>query len=319
MLFPEIQPYKTGLLELDEKNKMYWEISGNPNGIPVVFVHGGPGGSTTPAFRRLFDPEKYKIILFDQRGCGKSIPSVFTNPEEIESNNTQNLIEDMEKLRQHLDIDKWLVFGGSWGSTLSLLYAEHYPERVKALILRGIFTARPHEAAWLFEDGAKYFAPKEWAEYTKDLELDPLNPSIINAYNKVLFGKDEQKAVKAALNWAKFETLLCNLYPRTAPLDEENPEYIKAAVEIARIENHFFKHYSWLKNNEILDNTDKIAHIPTTIVQGRYDLVCPPISAYELHERLPNSKLILTVAGHSAMGDEENLKALVTALNEYED
>lgn len=235
MFFPEIQPYKTGLLELDEKNKMYWEISGNPDGIPVVFVHGGPGGSTSPQCRRFFDPEKYKIILFDQRGCGKSLPSVFDCPEEIVSNNTQNLITDMEKLRQHLNIDEWLVFGGSWGSTLSLLYAEHYPERVKALILRGVYTARPHEADWLFEDGVKYFVPKEWLEYTKDLELDPLHPSIINAYNKLLFGDDKEKAIKAALNWAKFETLLCNLHPRTEPLNENDPAYIKAAVEMCAI------------------------------------------------------------------------------------
>ena len=199
------------------------------------------------------------------------------------------------------------------------LYAEHYPERVKALILRGVYTARPHEADWLFQDGVKYFAPKEWLEYTKDLELDPLHPSIINAYNKLLFGDDKEKAIKAALNWAKFETLLCNLHPRTEPLNENDPAYIKAAVEIARIENHFFKHYSWLKNNEILDNTHKIAHIPTVIVQGRYDLVCPPTTAYELHERLPNSKLVLTVAGHSGMGDEENVKALINALNAYQE
>lgn len=315
-LYPEIEAYETGMLELDDKNKMYWEISGNPEGIPAVFVHGGPGGGTSPVCRQFFDPQKYKIILFDQRGCGKSTPSVLDAPEEIVSNNTQNLIQDMDKLRQHLGIEKWLVFGGSWGSTLSLLYAQHYPENVKALVLRGIFTARPSEVDWLFEKGAKTFDPKGWLEYANAVELDPISPSLVHSYNKALFSSDKETAIKAALAWAKWETILCNLRPKTEPLKTDDPEYIKMAVEISRIENHFFFNYSWLKNNEILDNTDKISHIPTTIVQGKYDLVCPPDTAYELHTRLPNSKLVLTVAGHAGM-DEENMDALITALDEY--
>lgn len=308
--------YTEGMLQVDETNKIYWQISGNPNGIPVIFVHGGPGGGTSENSKIFFDPQKYKIILFDQRGCGKSTPSVSDNPNNIKTNTTQNLISDMEKLRIHLNIDKWLVFGGSWGSTLSLLYAQHYPEKVTGLILRGIFTARQMEVDWLFENGAKKFNLQGWLKYSSSVKTDPSYPSLLLAYNKALFSEDEKTAQNAALAWSQWESNLCTLQPKEEKNTTTNDEHIKSALEIARIENHFFMHSSWLKNNEILDNTDIIKHIPTTIVQGKYDLVCTPDTAYELHKKLPNSKLILTVAGHSPY-DQENLNALICALDEY--
>lgn len=314
--YPEITPYEHGMLDVDEHNRIYWELSGNPDGIPVVFVHGGPGGATSPAARRFFDPQKYKIILFDQRGCGKSTPSVAYDLSQLHTNTTENLIEDMEKLRKHLNIDSWLVFGGSWGSTLSLLYAQRHTEHVLGLVLRGIFTSRQVELDW-FEQGAKMFAPKQWEKYVSAVKLDPINNSLILAYNKVLFGNDEQAAIKAAVAWSEWETSICFLAGTDFSVNLEDENDVKMSLEIARLENHYFLNYSWLYDHQIIDQGYKLKNIPVHIVQGSYDLVCPPITAYEVHKAIENSKLYMTVAGHAG-ADEANRQQLLRILNEFE-
>ncbi|WP_029512984.1 prolyl aminopeptidase [Mycoplasmopsis iners] len=281
-LYPEIEPYETGYLPEEDGHQVYYEVSGNPNGIPIVYVHGGPGGGTSPVCRRFFDPKHYKIVLFDQRGCGKSKPSL-----KLENNNSQKLVSDMERLRLHLKVKQWVLFGGSWGTTLSLLYAIKFPQNVSSLILRGVFLARKSDNHWLYQEGASWFKPVEYARYTECLSKQE-KQDIIKAYYHRMNSDDLVIKNQALTEWARWETCLVSVNKIT--FDEKQ---FKENAEIALLENWFFVNDTFIPENYILNNTDKIKDIPTYIVHGEYDLDCRPSGAYELHKKLPNSQLFL--------------------------
>lgn len=292
--YPEIEPYSTGHLKVSQLHSLYYEECGNPQGRPVVFVHGGPGGGVDPSMRRFFDPKIWRIILFDQRGCGKSLPF-----SELKDNTTWHLVEDMEVLRSHLNIKDWTVFGGSWGSTLALTYAIEHPQKVKGLILRGIFLLRKKEIDWFYQEGASSLFPDVWAKY---LEPIPENErhDLVAAFYKRLTSPDKEVRSQAAKAWSIWEGSTSKLLM--------DPKFIERfagdefADAFARIECHYFVNKGFFEEDGwILKNVAKIRHIPTWIVQGRYDVVCPAVSAYELNVAFPESKLIIVPdAGHSA-------------------
>ncbi|MES2354120.1 MAG: prolyl aminopeptidase [Pseudomonadota bacterium] len=293
--YPDIEPIQTGRLPLDEKHTMYWEQSGNPVGVPVVFLHGGPGAGSSAKHRRFFDPTFYRIIIFDQRGAGRSTPL-----GELENNTTPHLIADIEHLREHLGIDKWLVFGGSWGSTLALAYAEYHPDRCLGLILRGIFLCRRSEIEW-FLVGLRNIFPEAWRKFVAPLQEAERTDyhTILQAYYKRLTNPDPAVHMPAARAWSIYEGSCSTLLP--------NPELVAhfgddiVALGLARIEAHYFMHDIFLPENFLLNNVAKIRHLPTIIVQGRYDAVCPIISADDLTRAWPEAQyLIIDDAGHSA-------------------
>lgn len=294
-LYPEIEPYRAGRLRVSDIHEIYFEESGNPQGKPVVFVHGGPGGGTEPKQRRFFDPAAYRIVLFDQRGCGKSTPYA-----SLVDNTTWHLVADMEALREHLGIKRWQVFGGSWGSTLALAYAEKHPERVTELVLRGIFLLRKQELDWFYQRGASALFPDAWEEYV-DAIPEAERGDLLAAYYKRLTSDDAEVKRRAARAWSVWEG-------RTSCL-LMNPELVaKSASEefslaFARIECHYFFNKGFLDTEtQLLDQVDRIRHIPTVIVQGRYDVVCPPESAWALHRVFPEAELrMVPDAGHSAL------------------
>jgi proline iminopeptidase len=294
-LYPEIEPYQHGHLKVSPVHEIYFEQSGNPHGRPVIFVHGGPGGGTEPFQRRFFDPATYRIILFDQRGAGKSRPYA-----SLEDNTTWHLVGDMERLREELGIDRWLVFGGSWGSTLGLAYAETHPERVRGLILRGIFLVRPKEIRWFYQEGASFLFPDAWEAY-----LEPIPPEergdLVAAYYRRLTSPDPAVRARAARAWSVWEGTTSKLRPDPKLIARFGGDTFAEAF--ARIECHYFAHGSFLHHPEqLLDDVDRIRHIPAVIVQGRYDVVCPMISAWELRQRWPEAEFhVVDDAGHSAM------------------
>lgn len=292
-LYPRIKPYATHKLEVDKPHVLYVEESGDPHGLPVLFVHGGPGAGSQPFHRTFFDPEVYRIIMFDQRGCGKSYPH-----SELEGNNTQALVADMEKIREFLGVDQWIVFGGSWGSTLSLVYAQTHPDRVKALILRGIFLGREEELQWFYQGGAAKIFPDYWEEFVSVIP-ESERGNIIAAFHKRLNGENELARMGAAKAWAKWEAHTSTLVPSKSVLEAFSEPHM--AMSLARIETHYFMNNSFLEPNQILKNIDKIANIPGIIVQGRYDMICPMHTAHELYDAWPSSELdIITDAGHAA-------------------
>lgn len=292
-LYPEIHPHQSGLLKLDDLHTMYWEVSGNPQGAPVVFLHGGPGSGTTPAHRRFFDPGHYRIVLFDQRGAGRSTPL-----GETRANTTPLLVRDIEALREHLGIERWLVFGGSWGSTLALAYAEAHPGQVLGLVLRGIFLCRKSEIDWFLCDMRNLF-PEAWhvfAEYLPPAERTDL----LANYHKRLMDPDPAVHMPAARRWSVYEGSCSTLLP--------SPETVAAfgsdrmALGLARMEAHYFVNDIFLPENSLLENVPLIRHIPAVIVQGRYDVVCPIVTADELHHAWPEARYqVIPDAGHSAM------------------
>ena len=311
--YPETVPFNHFLLAVDEQHQIYVEQCGNPNGQPVLFIHGGPGGGCSTNDRRFFDPEKYHIILFDQRGCGRSLPHGC-----LSNNNTKMLIADIEKIRHKLSLDVWHVFGGSWGSTLSLVYAQAHPEHVKSLVLRGIFLAREQDTGWTFSGGgATRIYPDYWQEYLDALPKDQLKSSLHSpvktAYN-IMIGDDKAAALKVAKAWSVWEIRCCTLIPDQSFVDVATSD--DSAWTLARHEAHFMVNDCFLTPNQILTNCDKIADIPTTIVHGRYDIVCPFDNAWLLHQALPNSTLIVSEgAGHASV--EPNTKHhLIAATNE---
>lgn len=291
-LYPPIEPYASGMLDVDARHCIYWEISGNPDGIPVLFVHGGPGSGTSPAQRRFFDPARYRIVLFDQRGCGRSTPH-----GELTDNTTPHLIADMEALRHLLDVQRWLVFGGSWGSTLALAYAQAHPERCLGLVLRGIFLCRKQEIDW-FLYGIRAFFPeaqRRLADFIPEDERDDL----LAAYHRRLVDPDPAVHQQAAHEWATFEAACSTLLP--------NPDLVAAfgsertALSLARIEAHYFVNHIFLPENSLLDNVDRVRELPAIIVQGRYDAVCPIVTADELARAWPEARYaVVPDAGHSA-------------------
>ncbi|WP_455203395.1 prolyl aminopeptidase [Kaarinaea lacus] len=308
-LYPRIKPYATHHLEVDKPHVLYVEESGVPHGIPVVFIHGGPGAGSQPYHRTYFDPQVYRIILFDQRGSGKSTPHA-----ELQGNTTQALVDDLEKIRGFLGVERWLIFGGSWGATLGLLYAQAHPKNVLALILRGIFLCRPEEIDWFYQGGAARVYPDHWQEFVEAIP-DGERQDLLAAYYKRLTGDNELARMGAAKAWAKWEAHTSTLMPSKTVLDAFMQPH--TAVSLARLETHYFVNGGFLKPNQILDNMNKIKNIPGTIVQGRYDMVCPMQSAYDLYEAWPNAELdIIPDAGHSAT-ERGIVDALVRATISY--
>lgn len=292
-LYPEIQPYKTHQIKVEEPHNLYVEESGTAEGIPVLFVHGGPGAGCEAYHRRFFDPNVYRIILFDQRGAGRSTPHA-----ELEGNTTQALVADMEVIRETLGINRWVLFGGSWGSTLSLVYAQTHPDRALGLIVRGIFLCRPEEIDWFYQKGADAIFPDYWQDYLAPIPEKERN-QLLPAYYKRLTGEDEISRMHAAKAWSIWEG-------RTATL-KQNKNVINhfgdahTALSLARIEAHYFMNNSFLEENQILNNVAKLQNIPGMIVQGRYDVICPMQSAWDLHQAWPKADFkIVGDAGHSA-------------------
>lgn len=292
--YPPVEPFSARHLAVPGGHEIYVEQSGNRKGYPVVFVHGGPGGGTSPLQRRFFDPQKYHIILFDQRGCGKSRPHA-----SLDCNTTSDLINDMELIRRQLDIEKWIVFGGSWGSTLSLLYAQNYPDRVKALVLRGIFLMQQRELDWLYGPGTASIFPEEWLDFSGFLS-DEEQQDIIGSYYKILTGDDEDKKLEAAKRWSTWESSAVTLIQDKNQIAQAADPYF--ALPIARIEAHYFVHGGFLdRDDQILRDAHKLKNIPMTIIQGRYDAICPPVSAFNLKQACPHADLrVVNLAGHSA-------------------
>ena len=305
VLYPKIEAYSTGFLEVSGIHTIAWERSGNPDGTPVIVIHGGPGGGSQPSYRRYFDPEKFDIIQFDQRGCGNSTPYA-----ELKDNNTQASVSDLEMLREHFGIEKWHVFGGSWGSTLSLIYAQNHPSRVLSLTLRGIFMCRKSELHWFYQDGASHVFPDAFEPYRDHIPIEEQG-DLIKAYYARLTSDDVEVRRGAAREWTRWEMATSRLFPDPEYLDKA--EDLDFAVAFARIECHYFINAIFVEEAYILNNSSKIKHIPTTIVQGRYDMVCPPRSAWQLHKTLPDSKLVMVAdAGHS-MGEVSIARELVAA------
>lgn len=297
-LYPEIEPYETGMLDVGAGQAVYWEVSGNPDGKPVVFLHGGPGGGTEPFHRQFFDPAAYKIVLLDQRGCGRSTPHI-ADGASLETNTTAHLIADIEALRIRLGIDRWQVFGGSWGSTLALAYAQQHPERVTELVLRGIFLLRRKEIDWYYNGAAGNIYPDEWEKFLAPVPADERDSDLVQVYHRLLHSPDEQVAEAAAIAWSTWEGATSSLLPHPERVQEgAQPRF---ALAFARIENHYFVNGGFLDEGQLLRDIDKIAHIPAVIVQGRHDVVCPATSAWELHRAWPGSVLhIVDDAGHAA-------------------
>ena len=303
-LYPPIEPDRTGHLDVGDGHRVYWETSGNPDGKPVVVLHGGPGAGTNPMQRRHFDPTAYRIVLFDQRGAGRSTPFAATH-----ANTTWHLVADMERLREHLGVDRWQLFGGSWGSTLAVAYAETHPDRVTEVILRGVFLLREHELDWLYRGGAGALFPEAWSRF---LSLVPPGSDPLLAYRDLLNGPDP---TTAAIAWSAWEGATVSLLPNPAMLAHyEHPRF---AVPFARLALHYFLNHGWLKPNQLLHDAPTLAGIPATFIQGRYDAVCPPMTAWDLHQAWPGSTLtILPTAGHT-VADPGVLTALRAATDNF--
>ena len=304
-LFPPIEPYVQGRLQVDDVHNLYWEECGNPNGVPIVFLHGGPGSGTYPEQRRLFDPEYWRIILFDQRGAGKSTPL-----GEIRNNTTDHLISDMEKLREARGIDKWHAFGGSWGSTLALAYAQTHPTRCLGLILRGVFLMRQSEIDW-FLFGIKNFFPESWEKFTGFLPPEK-RATPLESYAEIVFGKDKELKKKALQTFVRHEKSCARLLP---PPTSNIGELGVSIMPL--IEAHYFLRNKFTPEDKLLKNIDRIRHIPTIIVQGRYDMICPIVTAHELHCAWPEADYrIVPYAGHS-MFDHDMCSALIDATEDF--
>jgi proline iminopeptidase len=293
-LYPEIEPYRTHRLSVDAIHELYVEECGNPDGLPVVFLHGGPGAGLSPYHRRFFDPARYRIVLFDQRGAGRSTPHA-----ELRNNTTWDLVADIEKIRAHFGIGRWVVFGGSWGSTLSLAYAQSHPERVLGLVLRGIFLGRPGELRWFNEldGGASWIFPERWERYLEHIPVEERD-HMVEAYWRRLDSEDEAVRLAAALAWGNWEggsTTL--LHDPDEPGNFADPQ---AAISVARAEAHYFRHAFFMQPDQLLQHIERIRSIPATIVHGRYDIICPVKTAYDLAKAWPQADFHIVLAGHSA-------------------
>jgi proline iminopeptidase len=307
-LYPAIEPYASGHLEVDEIHALYWEECGNPAGIPVLFLHGGPGGGCSAASRRFFDPQRYRVILFDQRGAGRSTPN-----GELRNNTPAHLIADLERLRKLRKIGAWHVFGGSWGATLAVAYAQEFAQACLSLTLRGIFLMREWEIRWIFEAGRR-FRPEAWEALLAGLPPELQGADPLQGYAKLLEHPEHSVRLAAARRWCVFEATLANLIPDSMRIAGANEPQV--AYAMARIEVHYFRNNRYEPEDQLIRRVGRIGHLPATIVQGRYDLLCPPATAIELHRAWPGSRLILIDdAGHSA--SEPGIRsALVTVMDE---
>lgn len=308
--YPEIQPNNHGMLKVSDLHTLYWEECGNPEGRPVVFLHGGPGGGVAPDHRRFFDPKVYRIILFDQRGSGKSVPCA-----ELRENDTWSLVKDIETIRNFLKIDKWVVFGGSWGSTLALAYAITHADRIKALVLRGIFLCRPSEIKWFYQEGASQIFPDVWDEYLKPIPENERH-DMVTAYYKRLTHENSEIRLQAAKAWSKWEAATSRLIVDQKSIDDfDDPDY---ALSFARIECHYFTNNAFFEtDNWLLENVHRIRHIPAAIVQGRYDVVCPARSAWDLHKAWPEAKFTFVPDSGHAAAEPGTRSALIEATDSF--
>ncbi|HED18634.1 MAG TPA: prolyl aminopeptidase [Gammaproteobacteria bacterium] len=308
-LYPAIQPYVRHTLEVDPPHRLYVEECGNPKGIPVLFLHGGPGGGCQASHRQFFNADLYRIILFDQRGCGCSTPRA-----ELRSNTTAALLADIEIIRRQLGVDRWLVFGGSWGSTLGLLYAEAYPELVYGLVLRGIFLCRKQDIHWFYQDGASRLFPDYWQDFIAPVEPEKRS-DMVKAYYELLTGSDEVARLAAAKAWSVWEGRTSTLVSKPELIEHFGNSQV--ALSMARIECHYFVHDAFIPANRILQQVESLHGIPGVIVHGRYDVVCPVDQAYALHQAWPESRLnIVPGIGHS-LADPAMVDALVRATDGF--
>ena len=308
-LFPEIEPNKEYMLTCGDIHNIYVEESGNPDGQPILFLHGGPGGGCGAKQRRFFDPKYYRIILFDQRGCGKSTPL-----GETKENTTEDLISDIETIRKHLNIEKWVLFGGSWGSSLALAYGVRYPEYLTGLILRGVFLSREKELDWFLKDVDQFFP--EYHELLLNHKDNINKDNLVEEYTRLVFGNNFNIAKKASVAWNKFEGSVLKLLPTS---DSNNNEEINYEFELARakVQLHYINNLCFIDGEKILNKVEVLKNIPVEIVQGRYDMVCPPKTAYDLKQRLPHSQLVIIAdAGHSA-SEDGTLSSLISATEKF--
>ena len=312
-LYPPIDPYQSGHLDVGDGHSLYWELCGNPDGKPVVFLHGGPGGASSPDHRRQFDPDKYKILVFDQRGCGKSTPFA-----SLDNNTTWDLVEDIEKLRtQVAGVEKWQAFGGSWGSTLALAYAETYPERVTELVLRGIFLFQQYELDWLYrKGGASSLYPDKWEEFVAPIP-EAEREDLLRAYRKRLTSENMDEQVAAAKAFAAWEGNVVTLLPNPEVMQEFTDP--KKAVAIARIENHYMINKGWLGETQLLDGASKLKGIPGIIVQGRHDCCTPPRAAWALKQAWPEVDLQIVPDGGHLFNEPGILDGLIRATDYFAD
>jgi proline iminopeptidase len=308
VLFPPIEPYKKGMLAVDDVHTLYWEECGNPSGEPVLFLHGGPGSGLSPTHRRFFDPAHYRIVLFDQRGAGRSTPL-----GEYRNNTTQLLVDDIERIRQMLGIAQWLVFGGSWGSTLALAYGEAHPECCTGFVLRGIFLCTRAEIDW-FLNGIQWFFPEAHAELVQDIP-EAERGNLLQAFQKRLFCDDPAVYTAAARRWSHYEGRCLYLIPQQTAIDDFSSDVISLGV--GRLEAHYFLNDGFFTDDQLVRNVGRIRHLPAVIIQGRYDIVCPPLSAYRLHEAWPEAKFhMVGDAGHAAL-EPGVLTALIGATEQF--
>jgi proline iminopeptidase len=298
-LYPELEPYASGMLAVPGGDRIYWETCGTPSGTPALVLHGGPGSGCTPWHRRLFDPAAYRIVLFDQRNCGRSLPSASAPDTDLSRNTTDDLIDDTELLRAHVGVERWLVLGGSWGSALALAYAERFPHRVSALILFGVTTGRREEFDWLFRDGLRRFFPEEWERRQDAVPTALTGLDIVEAYHRLLSDPDPAVRRAAAVNWCMWESAT----PRWPPTTGLAPRFADPsfAMVFARIVTHYVRHDAWLGDGRVMRDLDVLRGIPTVLINGRFDFQAPVGTAWELHRRLPGSRLIVVDdAGHAA-------------------
>jgi len=313
-MYPPIEPYASGHLDVGDGQQIYWEECGNPDGKPAVFLHGGPGGGLVPDYRRLHDPDRYRVVLLDQRGCGRSVPHASDPAADLEVNTTWHLVADLERLREARGIQRWQVLGGSWGSALALAYAERHPERVTELILRGIFTLRRSELDFYYNGGAGQLFPERYAALLAPLGGRGFTGDVIAAYHDLLFDPDPAVHGPAAVAWSTWEAATITLEPNEELIAEfAEPAF---ALAFARIENHYFVHGAWLADGQLIAEAHRLRHIPGVIVQGRYDVATPAVTAYELHLAWPTSELnMVPVAGHAR--DDGIIAGLVAATDRF--
>lgn len=308
-LYPPIEPFKSQMLAVANGHRLHVEESGKPDGLPVLFIHGGPGAACETWHRQFFNPEIYRIVLFDQRGSGRSTPHA-----SLESNTTDDLVNDIELIREQLGIDQWLVFGGSWGATLGLVYAQTHPARVSGLILRGIFLCRDRDIHWFYQEGASYLLPEAWEKFLEPVSVAERH-NMVSAYYALLTGNDELKRMHAARAWSLWEGVASTLLPRAEVVDYFGQAH--TALSLARIECHYFMHQSFLAENQIIVSANAIKDIPGVIVHGRYDVVCPVEQAWALHRAWPQAQLrIIPDAGHSAT-EPGIVDALISATDQF--
>ncbi len=308
-LYPPIEPYASGMLDVGDGHSVYWERCGTPGAKPVVFLHGGPGAGCSPDHRRQFDPARYDILLFDQRGCGRSTPYA-----SLEANTTWHLVADIERLRALAGVDKWMVYGGSWGSTLGLSYAQTHPDRVSELVLRGIFTFRQRELDWLYVQGASEIFPDKWEEFLAPIP-EGERGDLVAAYHRRLTGTDEAEKLVAAKAWSKWEAETVTLLPDPHVIDAFTDDQF--AIPIARIENHYMLNKGWLDEGQLIEGAARLKDIPGVIVQGRYDCCTPPVTAWDLHKAWPEAKLVIVPDGGHLFNEPGVLDGLIRATDAF--